>query len=125
MQRRRSSASCAAADSPLRRYKVLPGWMSRIRSSHSIGDVRPSRDSNAFATPADSKGKDTRTGADIVGSLRSSKEQRNAIILCEIFGPSRGMQSLDRNMDLQAVCPASFQPAAFATTQKKAKCLCS
>jgi hypothetical protein len=102
--------------------EVLPGRMCRIRSSHSIGDIRPSQDSNAFATPADSKGKYTRTGADIVGSLRSSKEQRNAIILCEIFGPSRGMQSLDRNMGLQAVCPASFQPAAFCYDPEKAKC---
>ena len=101
--------------------EVLPGRMCRIRSSHSIGDIRPSQDSNAFATPADSKGKYTHTGADIVGSLRSSKEQRDAIILCEIFGPSRGMQSLDRNMGLQAVCPASFQPAASCYDPEKGK----
>jgi hypothetical protein len=49
----------------------------------------------AFATPADSKMKDTRTGADIAGFLRSSTGQRNAIILREIFGPPRSLQPLN------------------------------
>jgi len=49
----------------------------------------------AFATPADSKVKDTRTGADIAGLLRSSTGQRNAIILREIFGPPRSLQPFD------------------------------
>jgi len=49
----------------------------------------------AGATPAESKMRDTRTGADIAGFLRSSTAQRNAIILREIFGPPRSLQPFD------------------------------
>lgn len=57
------------------------------------GDLKSPEE--AYATPADSKMKDARTGADIAKLLRSSTGQRNAIILREIFGPPRSLQPLD------------------------------
>ena len=49
----------------------------------------------ADATPADSKIKTAYPATDIVGFLRSSTGQRNAIILREILGPPRSLQPLD------------------------------
>ena len=57
------------------------------------GDVKLPEE--AYTTPADSKMKDARAGADIAKLLRSSTGQRNAIILREIFGPPRSLQPLD------------------------------
>jgi hypothetical protein len=59
----------------------------------SRGDIKSPEE--AYATPADSKIKDARAGADIAKFLRSSTGQRNAIILREIFGPPRSLQPLD------------------------------
>ena len=59
----------------------------------SRGDIKSPEE--AYATPADSRMKDARAGADIAKLLRSSTGQRNAIILREIFGPPRSLQPLD------------------------------
>jgi hypothetical protein len=53
----------------------------------------------ADATPADSKMKAAYASADIAKFLRSSRGQRNAIILREIFGPPRGEQQLEEMRD--------------------------
>jgi hypothetical protein len=47
----------------------------------------------AYAIDAESKTKVARTGTDIATLLRSPAGQRNAIILREIFGPPRGLQT--------------------------------